>query len=67
MVEQEGVWMKDWKIGVVSVIIDIYFLLDALIKIKSGTADPVDYGIVIVSICVLLLISISWLLLKRRG
>ena len=59
--------MKDWKIGVVSVIIDIYFLLDALIKIKSGTADSVDYGIVIVSICVLVLISISWLLLKRRG
>ena len=57
----------DLKIFLGSVIIDLYFLLDALIKIKSGTADSADYGTVIVSVFVLALISISWLLLKRRG
>ena len=55
------------KFFIGSVIVDLCFLLDAMIKINSGTADSVDYGTVIVSICVLVLISISWVLLKRRG
>ena len=57
----------DIKIGIGSIIVDLIFLLEALIKILSGTADSVDYGTLIVCIFVLVIIVISWLLLKRRG